>query len=231
VLALLGGFMMFSLLNYLPLLFQGAFGMGPRDAGMIITPLVLGIAVGSVINGRIVSRLRSPRRMLLLGFLLLSSASLGVLFATVATSRATLLFLMSLGGLGLGFINPNLVIFTQVMAGRESLGIATAMQHSLRMVGGMAGTALVGSLVRYHYTSSVGTAFADPQILVDKHLQHAVLGPLQASGQDAALLLAQAREALAGSIHLGLLLVVLIGALALWRVRTVPHIPFTLPAR
>jgi EmrB/QacA subfamily drug resistance transporter len=226
-LAVLGGFMMFSLLIYVPLLFQGGMSIGPRDAGLLITPLVIGIPIGSLINSRIVTRLRSPRRMLAFGFALLTAGALCICFADSGTSRAYILFSMSLGGLGLGFINPNLVIFSQLMAGRQALGIATAMQHSLRMVGGMAGTALVGSLVRFHYAAGVAPSFADPQILVYRQLQGVVMGRLQAGGQDAAALLLQARDALIGSIHLGVSVTVLVGVVAIWRVSRVPHIPFT----
>lgn len=200
--------------------------MGPRDAGLLITPLVIGIPIGSLINARIVTRLRSPRRMLVLGFALLTAAALCVCFADAATTRGHLLLSMSLGGLGLGFVNPNLVIFSQVMAGRQALGIATAMQHSLRMVGGMIGTALVGSVVRFHYAASVDPNFADPQILVDQRIQDAVLSRLHAGGHDAAALLLQSREALSASIHLGVFITVLVGAVAIWRVSRVPHIPF-----
>lgn len=229
MLALLGGFMMFSLLIYVPLLFQGGMAMGPRDAGLLITPLVLGIPLGSLINSRIVTRLRSPRRMLVLGFALLTACAACVCFADAGTSRAALLLGMALGGLGLGFVNPNLVIFSQVMAGRQALGIATAMQHSVRMVGGMVGTALVGSVVRMHYAASVHPGFADPQVLVDRQMQDAVLRRLQAGGIDAAALLLQAREALSESIHLGVWITVAIGAVAIWRVSRVPPIPFTQP--
>ncbi len=59
-LAILGGFTMFSLLFYAPLLFQGGFGMSPKDAGLMITPLVVFITIGSIANGRIVTRVKNP---------------------------------------------------------------------------------------------------------------------------------------------------------------------------
>jgi EmrB/QacA subfamily drug resistance transporter len=236
-LALLSGFVMFSLLVYAPLLFQGGFGMSPREAGLVITPLVVCITIGSLVNGRIVMRLRSPRIMLYIGFALMAASSLCMAFVTRSTSHNLLLFFMLMGGLGLGFVNPNLMIFSQTMAGRELLGIATAMQQSLRMVGGMLGTALIGTLISYHYKSGVHAAlsaahaqqwtaaFSDPQILVDKGAQTTLLAQMQQAGQDGLALLTQAREALVGSIHLGLAIAAVIAAIALWRVRRVPHIP------
>jgi hypothetical protein len=53
--------------------------------------------------------------------------------------------------------------------------------------------------------------------------------PAYSAGQvlphDGMALLAQAREALTGSIHLGLAVATVISAIALWWVRRVPHIP------
>lgn len=241
LLALFSGFVMFSLLIYAPLMFQGGFGMSPREAGLIITPLVVCITVGSIINGRIVTRLRSPGRMLYIGFALLAVSCVCMTFATRTTSHGQLLFFMLMGGLGLGFVNPNLMIFSQTMAGRELLGIATAMQQSLRMVGGMLGTALIGTLVSRHYASTMSAAlnsthaeqwtsvFADPQILVDKAAQATLLSQLQQAGHDGAMLLAQAREALVGSINLGLAMAAVVAAIAVWRVRRVPHVPLVAP--
>jgi hypothetical protein len=88
------------------------------------------------------------------------------------------------------------------------------MLQSLRMVGGMVGTALVGTLVTRSYTSSVTNALAaanasewaprmtDPQILIDKASQAELLTNLQQAGHNGALLLEQARASLVGAIHL-----------------------------
>ena len=40
--SVLGGFALFSLVFYVPLLFQGGYAMSPHDSGMLITPLLLG---------------------------------------------------------------------------------------------------------------------------------------------------------------------------------------------
>ena len=157
-LAVLGGFSMFSLLFYAPLLFQGGFGMSPKEAGLVITPLVVFITIGSIVNGRIVSRVRNPNLMLYVGFALLALACLGVVVATRAMPQWLLMSFMLVGGLGLGFVMPNLTIFAQQTAGREHLGIATALLQSLRMIGGMIGTALTGTLVSHLYASGVRSA-------------------------------------------------------------------------
>jgi EmrB/QacA subfamily drug resistance transporter len=235
-LAVLGGFTMFSLLFYAPLLFQGGFGMSPKEAGLVITPLVVFITIGSIANGRLVSRLRNPNLMLYIGFSLLALACLGVVIATHSMPRGVLMAFMILGGLGLGFVMPNLTIFAQQTAGREHLGIATALLQSLRMIGGMIGTALTGTLIGHMYASGVRSALesanatqwfvdlSDPQILINRDAQSTLVSQLSHTGHDGALLLEAAREALVGSIHMGLALAALVAVVSVWQSRRVPPI-------
>ncbi|MEJ0002658.1 MAG: MFS transporter [Pararobbsia sp.] len=234
LLAALGGFSMFALLFYAPLLFQGGFGMTPQSAGLVITPLVVCITIGSITNGRLVTRLRNPNTMLSIGFTLLALSCLGVVVSTHETPHWVLFFVMLCGGLGLGFVMPNLTVFGQQAAGREHLGIATALLQSLRMVGGMLGTALTGALLTHAYRQGVHAAlddaraqgwfggFADPQILIDRGAQLGLLARLAQAGQNGALLLERARESLVSGIHLGLALAALVAFAAVWCARRVP---------
>lgn len=235
-LAVLGGFSMFSLLFYAPLLFQGGFGLSPKEAGLVITPLVVFITIGSIANGRIVSRVRNPNLMLYIGFALLALACLGVVVATRSMPQWLLMSFMVLGGLGLGFVMPNLTIFAQQTAGREHLGIATALLQSLRMIGGMIGTALTGTLVSHMYASGVRSMLendhasqwfpdlGDPQILINRDAQDTLLGQLTHAGHNGAMLLEGARETLVSAIHLGLALAAIIAVVSVWQSRRVPPI-------
>ncbi|TKC89637.1 MFS transporter [Trinickia terrae] len=235
-LAVLGGVSMFSLLFYAPLLFQGGFGLSPKDAGLVITPLVVFITIGSIVNGRIVTRIRNPNAMLYVGFALLALSCLGAVIATRSMPRPLLMTFMVLGGVGLGFVMPNLTVFAQQTAGREHLGIATALLQSLRMIGGMIGTALTGTLVTHMYKSGVRDALSadgaghwfeqmsDPQILINRDAQSTLIGQLAHAGHNGAALLEAAREALVGAIHVGLALAAVVAAVAVWQSRRVPHV-------
>jgi EmrB/QacA subfamily drug resistance transporter len=235
-LAILGGFTMFSLLFYAPLLFQGGFGMSPKDAGLMITPLVVFITIGSIANGRIVTRVKNPNAMLYVGFALLAVSCLGVVIATHTMPRWLLMTFMLIGGLGLGFVMPNLTVFAQLTAGREHLGIATALLQSLRMIGGMIGTALTGTLVSHLYASGVNLALekdhatqwsgdlGDPQILINRDAQETLLSQLTAAGHNGGVLLEAAREALVAAIHIGLALAAVVAVISVWQSRRVPPV-------
>ncbi|RQR52575.1 MFS transporter [Burkholderia sp. Bp9126] len=236
VLAILAGFSMFSLLFYAPLLFQGGFGMSPKEAGLVITPLVVFITIGSIMNGRVVTRIRHPNAMLHVGFVLFAITCVGVVAATHTTPRWVLMALMVAGGVGLGFVLPNLTVFAQQTAGREHLGIATALLQSLRMVGGMVGAALTGTLVNQMYAGGVRDALAadhalqwharlaDPQILIDRAAQGGLVTELTRAGHNGALLLEAARESLVGAIHLGVAVAAAVAVFSVWQCRRVPPI-------
>lgn len=230
------GFIMFVLLFYLPLLLQGGFGMTPQQVGLLITPLVVFITIGSVLNSRIVIRLDKPTHILYLGFGLMTIACLGFVFSDRATSRWLVASYMMLGGTGLGFIMPNLTVFAQETAGRALLGISTALLQSIRMIGGMMGMAVVGSLITHYYVSKVrfsvpegqGTSWIglleDPQVLVSDAVQSDFMAHLQRLSLQGDAFIETARLSLVSAVHLGLIITVLVGLVALASVYRVPTI-------
>ncbi len=240
LLSLLAGVVMYSLLFYAPLLLQGGFGLSPQDAGLLITPMVVCITVGSIVNGRIVTRIRSANRMLYAGFSLLALSCLGIVGTRASTSHALIAAYMMMAGLGIGFIMPNLTVFAQQTAGRSHLGIATALLQSLRMIGGMVGTAVVGTLVNHCYFTDVETALGggaarwlpqlkDPQMLVDPQAQGRFLAQLAHHSENGASLIEAARLALVGAIHSGQAIALAVAVFALWCVRRVPPVRLAAP--
>lgn len=238
VLSVLAGFAMFSMLMYAPLLFQGGFGMSPRDAGVLVTPLVACITVASIVNGRIVTRIPNPNLMMYVGFVLIALSCLGIVLAQRHSPTSFILVAMLLGGLGFGLVLPNLTVFAQQSARREYLGIATALLQSLRMIGGMLGTAVTGMLVSQMYGSGVARAlesdhaaqwladFSDPEILVNHDIQSTLLAQMLQAGHNGSALLDAARDALVGAIHMGIALAAVAAVAGLWMVRRVPLIRF-----
>lgn len=236
MLSLLVGFVMFAILFYVPLLLQGGFGLNPQDAGLLITPLVVCITVGSITNARLVTRIPSPNYMLYAGLLLMILSCLGIVFMHQDTAIWLMVLYMIMGGLGLGFVMPNLTVFAQETAGRSHLGIATALLQSVRMIGGMLGTAIVGTLVTHYYIGGVRAAASgsqaaawfktleDPQVLVNLSVQHDFLQQMQHAGMNGAALLEAARQSLVGAVHSGVALALLVAIIAFIWVRRVPPV-------
>lgn len=237
-LSLLTGFVMFGMLFYVPLLLQGGFGYSPNDAGMLVTPLVVCITFGSILSGRIVTRLARPNLILYIGYVFTGCAVVGVIFYDHGMPKLLFLLYMTLGGLGLGFIMPNLTIFSQELCKRNNLGIVTALVQSIRMIGGMLGTAIIGTMVNYYFVSGIQsnarkigspelvTALSDPQLLVQLDAQTSLIARMAASGLDARLWLTAAREYMVGAIESGLIVVLVVNVLALFWLLRLPRIQF-----
>ncbi len=235
-LSLFLGFIMFALLFYIPLLLQGGFGLTPQEVGFLITPLVVFITVASIANGRIVTRIPKPNYMLYLGFALLVIACLGIISVHKSTSRWLLAFYMMLGGSGLGFIMPNLTVFAQEVAGRSALGIATAVLQSLRMIGGMLGMAIVGTLVTHYYVGEISdvvgrdpngfrlSRLVDPQVLVNSVTQSDFVADMHRAGLHGESFLELARVSLVSGIHAGLVAALIVAVIGLFWVYRLPLI-------
>lgn len=239
LLSILLGFILFGLLIYAPLLLQGGFGLTAREVGVLITPLVVSITVGSIISSRVVPRIRRPDYILYLGFFLLALCGGLFLMLDADSPRVWLVLSLSGCGVGLGFVMPNLTIFSQELAGRSRLGIVTAVMQSTRMVGGMLGTAVIGSVVTHYYVEKVRELDAsgfgkgnwlarleDPQVLVSTQVQSDFIGLLQRQGLHGETFILHAREALIWGVHAGLALAVLMAVVGLVWLFRMPHFQF-----
>lgn len=233
------GFILFALLIYIPLLLQGGFGLTAREVGVLITPLVVSITVGSIASARVLPRMKRPDHILHIGFALLLVCGAGLLLVWAQTPRIVLITCLTGCGVGLGLIMPNLTVFIQERVKRSQLGISTALMQSTRMVGGMVGTAVVGSIINHYYVERVrqldvtpfgqGSWLArleDPQVLVSDQVQSAFIGALQRLGLHGETFILHARESLVWGTHAGLILTLVVAAIALLWLLRLPAISF-----
>lgn len=138
------GAVMFILIFYSPLLLQTEMGYTPSEAGLLLTPLVAAIPIGSIINGQLFPKQSEPQRLMVFGGCLLAVGSLMVLAFGKDTSTIWILTAFFVNGCALGFLLPNLTLFMQMLSERRDVGIASALVQTTRAIGSAAGTALVG---------------------------------------------------------------------------------------
>ncbi|SAK56398.1 major facilitator transporter [Caballeronia hypogeia] len=219
--SVLGGFALFSMAFYIPLLFQGGYGMSPHDSGMLITPLLLGTTVGSVLNNRIVTRIRRANLLMHVGFALSVIGCLALVSLDGHEAHAVWMACMGASGMGLGLVATNLTICSQQIVARDQLGAVTALLQSLRIFGGMLGTAITGALLGHLYARSVDRSldsyqatqwlksFASPDLLIDRAEQSALIERLVNAGPMGDAMMHAARTALVASIHVGLVVAAL----------------------
>ena len=144
---LLSGAVMFILIFYIPLLLQDVFGYSPSHAGLLMTPLVAGTSVGSIVNGYLFPKQNEPGRLMVYGSLMLGFGCLLTLTFTANSPGWWILLSLSLCGVGLGFMLPNFTLFMQMLAEQRDVGVASAIIQTTRALGSAFGTALVGIIV------------------------------------------------------------------------------------
>jgi EmrB/QacA subfamily drug resistance transporter len=240
--SLLGGFALFSLVFYVPLLFQGGYAMSPRDSGMLITPLLVGTTIGSVMNNRIVTRIRRANGLMHIGFALFAIACLSVVALKGHEPHVVWFSCMGVSGIGLGLVINSLTVCSQQIVARADLGAATALLQSLRTFGGMLGTVMTGALLGHLYTQGVHRSldsyqatqwfksFASPELLVDRAEQAALINRLVIAGHAGDAMMTSARGALVESIHVGLAVAAIASLIGLGLAWFVPPVQVSYPA-
>ena len=166
--AFIVGLSMFGVLIFVPLFLQVVNGASPTRSGLLLTPLMLGLIVGTVGSG---GRSAEPagtrcirwRAPLSFGLFLLSRFD-------ADTSRAVQSVYMAVVGLGIGLVMQVLVLATQNAVDAKDLGVATSASSFFRSMGGAFGVAIFGSVFNNrldHYLADAGPQLAgvDPAVL------------------------------------------------------------------
>jgi EmrB/QacA subfamily drug resistance transporter len=153
------GIAIFGALAFVPLYVQSALGRSAREAGSVLTPLLLGWVGMSIVTGRMLPRVGF--RPFILGGL--TCVTLG--FAGLATVRTggplwQMHVYLGLMGIGMGMTMLSLLLAVQGTVAREQLGVATSLGQFTRSIGGAIGVAVMGAVVAAAIPASGSTPAA-----------------------------------------------------------------------
>jgi len=174
--AMLG--MMFLLTQYLPFV----QGYSPLDTGYRLVPMALGFLVGAPTSAAFVAKTNS-KVVMSVGMLLVAVAVGSMAFLEVDTTywiTGTLIFLM-----GLGMANTMAPATDSVMAAvpEAQAGVGSALNDTVRQIGGALGVGIFGSIMSSVYASSMTDAVAGlPSELADA-ASNQIGAALQIAGQ------------------------------------------------
>ncbi|GAB7522925.1 MFS transporter [Paraburkholderia sp. 2C] len=218
IVSVLGGFGTFALLFNVPLLFQGGFGMSSSHSGMLITPLVAGVTVGTALNNRIIGWVKRINLTMSAGFALFIIACFCVVAITGKMPHVVWMTCMGVGGVGLGLVASGLSIFSHNITARTELGATIGALQSLRTLGGMLGISMTCSVLNHLYTGDLHNlihsyqttqwfrSLASPTLMPDRVDQNVLVNQLVFTGHAGDVILASARLALISAIHTSLVL-------------------------
>jgi predicted MFS family arabinose efflux permease len=145
VVVLLFAACLFAMVFFLPIYLQLGHRVSAQFAGLLLLPVTGGMVTAAVVSAQILRRTGRPRWIPVIG---MSCAALALFLLGVLPSRMGLVVALSvLCGLGFGCVMPTIQVTIQTIAGRERLGVVTALNGLARSTGGAAGAALFGAVV------------------------------------------------------------------------------------
>jgi EmrB/QacA subfamily drug resistance transporter len=142
----LSGMAMFGAISFVPLFVQTVNGTSATEAGVVLTPFILGWVACSIASARLVLRI-GYRTVVVAGMLCLTGAFLLLTRWSAGLTTAGAMRDVLLAGVGMGLTMVPMLIAVQSAVPRADLGAATSMTQFFRTVGGAVGLSLMGAVM------------------------------------------------------------------------------------
>jgi EmrB/QacA subfamily drug resistance transporter len=214
---ILTGWALFGSISFIPLFVQAVLGTSATQAGITITPMLLGWVTASIIGTRLLLTI-GYRKLGLIGTAAFTVGAFLMSRAGMNTSQPSLMVFVSLMGIGMGLSIPAFLIAVQTTVQRRQLGTATSTLQFSRSIGGTLGVSVMGAALSARLTTNLLASG------LDLDLVRQLLDPLPG----AEVVIAEgARAAMAAGIHLVFLIAFVAAALAMITVLFTPRTELT----
>ncbi len=145
-LSFLVGLAMFGAITFLPLYQQTVQGASPTVSGLLLTPMMVGVMVTSIIAGQITSRTGRYKALPILG-----SAGMGIGMFLLSmlgpdTSRVTSGLFFVVLGLGMGLLMQITSLMAQNSVELKDIGVASSSRLFFQQIGGSIGVSVFGAI-------------------------------------------------------------------------------------
>ncbi len=205
------GIGMFGSVMLLPIFFQSVVGMSAAKSGTLLTPLIVVVAVTSIIGGYWMSKSKKYKAIIYSG---LSCMTLGTFMLARIDTTSSITYMLTnmlLVGAGLGLLLPIYTVVIQNAVAEKDIGAVTGFSQFFRSVGGTTGVAVFGTLMLglyeeglKHGSESLGSLIPAAQTLLHNPLEtaklHRGLELLNISSQQTKIAMQAVKEALVHSI-------------------------------
>ena len=200
---ILTGWAIFGSVSFIPLFVQAVKGTSATQAGVTLTPMLLGWVTASIIGTRLLL-IVGYSRLAMIGTACLTIGAFLMSRAGMQTSQVSLMIFVALMGIGMGLSIPAYLIAVQASVRRRQLGTATSTLQFSRSIGGTLGVSVMGAALSARLTSNLLASGLDLELV------RQLLDPLPGSE---VVIAEGARLAMADAIHL--VFVIAFGAAAL----------------
>ena len=138
---------MFGMIIFVPLETQGVLGVSVTNSGLLLTPMMLGLIVASVLTGNLMVRIKHYHYFGTVGAALMMIGIYLIAQTTPSTSQATLTAAIVIVGAGLGITFPLYINAVQSALPLHYLGVGSSQIQFWRNIGGTVSSAILGSLL------------------------------------------------------------------------------------
>jgi MFS family permease len=147
ILSFLVGIALFGALTFLPLYAQGVLGYSAQDAGLVLSPLMLGFVLGSLVGGQLTTRTGRYKTQTIIGMALavVGMFLLSRLSASTPFSQAVIAMIVT--GVGVGAVFPTLSVVVQSAFPYRMLGTANAARQFFNNLGAVMGIPIMATIV------------------------------------------------------------------------------------
>ncbi|MBE7434437.1 MAG: MFS transporter [Anaerolineales bacterium] len=208
------GWALFGSISFIPLFVQSVLGTSATQAGITISPMLLGWVASSIIGTRILLKV-GYRRLAIIGTFLLVVGSFFMSQIDAGTDQIAMMVFVMLMGIGMGFSIPSFLIAVQTMVYRRYLGTATSTMQFSRSMGGTLGVSVMGAVLTARLSANLAASNLDPELVSQ------LLEPTPAAGL---VVNESARLALADAISAVFVIAFVTAALALVSVFFAPKV-------
>ena len=153
--AMLVGAALFASILFLSIYLVNVQGVSATDAGTALIPLMMGLAIGSLVSGQIVQNLGRYKLLVLFGLLTMAVGFWLLTTLDVHSSLNTVRLYTAVLGLGMGPSMPVLNLALQNAVPYDRVGIATAGRQFFMQLGQVVGSAIFGVILTTTLTSTL----------------------------------------------------------------------------
>jgi EmrB/QacA subfamily drug resistance transporter len=235
---------MFGSILFIPLYAQGVLGISATNSGLVLSPLMFGLIISSVISGQLVSRFGKYKWIAFVGMAITIVGSLLLQRLDVNSTVNDLIIAMVVLGLGLGF---SMSLYTVIVQNAlpHKIGQATAALTFFRSIGSTIAVAAMGSILTSAYVpgfhnalpaqikavvpAQILSVFNNPNVLLSPDLRNQLLVKFSAFGPEGKVLYAQLMEAVKVGLTTGIhnvfvlsTVLMLVGFVAIFFLKEIP---------
>ncbi|HEY9288312.1 MAG TPA: MDR family MFS transporter [Candidatus Dormibacteraeota bacterium] len=151
---------MFGMIIFIPLVTQGVLGVSVTNSGLLLTPMMLGLIVASVITGQLMVRIKWYHYLGTIGIALMMLGIYFVAQTVPSTPQSSLTVAIIIVGAGLGITFPLYINAVQSALPLRYLGVGSSQIQFWRNIGGTVSSAILGSLLAQRLPGAIKSQIA-----------------------------------------------------------------------